>query len=328
MKQAKEHSANNLETIAMTSISTDHTPPAGGGPKEAVLPLPQPAGGAGVLRLASTTWPCEAPKVGIVLGMPSQAYHDDKSALGQSALKKIRISPAHFQHYIRHGQEETPRMRQGRVAHLFLLEPTRVGELIAVWGGDRRAGKAWEAFAGENGHKEIVTQPEYDLMLKLQDAWRSHPLAREIAATAAMVEASAFAQISGVRVKARPDLVSGGELFDLKVTDDASPEAFRRKAFHFGYHNQAAWYLDVMTRATGRIFDAFTFIVMERDAPHGIMFFEADAAFIARGRQENTENLELLKACTKRGAWPSFPAMRMPLSLPRWEQSREDDSWA
>ena len=61
---------------------------------------------------------------------------------------------------------------------------------------------------------------------------------------------------------------------------------FRKSAYRYAYHRQAAFYLD------GFNAKEFIFVVIESNAPHQIGIFRCSEHFIEQGRQEYIELLE------------------------------------
>jgi len=94
-------------------------------------------------------------------------------------------------------------------------------------------------------------------------------------------------------------------LADLKSTRDASPINFNRFVFSFGYHIQAAFYLD-MINAVKDSRDTFCFIVQENKKPFqsGKRILHVD--FLDMGRNEYQAALSNYCKCLKSGFWPSY----------------------
>lgn len=261
-------------------------------------------------------------------GLQSMSFADYQRdpAVNRSALDKIALSPAHFRHYMDHGQEETTALLQGRLLHALLLEPYSVATQFAVFTGAVRRGNAWETFQKENAGKDIVTMAELETAVAQRDALLKNPLVRG-ALSESMREASAFwtDDETGVACKARFDVVCprdggtvGGIAYEIKTTHDISTESFTRDAFKYGYYRQAAWYLYGLNAATGRNYPDFGFIVVEKSAPYGVRVFRLSNEAIDRGYEENMANLRLYKSCQETGQWPGFPPVIETLELPRW----------
>ncbi len=249
--------------------------------------------------------------------MPFADYLENP-ALGRSTLDKIRKSPLHLLHYMEHGEADTPAFLQGRVLHRLLLEPKEFWLKTAVWKGGDRRGKAWEAFKLEHPGKDIIKADEETLFLEIEEVWRSHPQTKMLLA-GAEVEAATFWKggACATSCKARADIISGDTIFDLKTTSDLSK--FERDAWQYGYHRQAAWYLDGFRSGTGRAFKQFKFVVVEKSSPADFAIFTCSPDFIAAGREENRRNLGLYEICVETGKWPGYaPVTDCVLALPSW----------
>jgi hypothetical protein len=96
-------------------------------------------------------------------------------------------------------------------------------------------------------------------------------------------------------------------LVDLKTTKSASLRDFARSIYFYGYHVQAAMYLDMWNAAvpddkrTG-----FYHIVQENEYPYETAKRRLDNNWIQLGRAEYKKALEIYAQCLKSGNWPSY----------------------
>lgn len=251
----------------------------------------------------------------------ARAYHKHP-ALSRSVLEKIRTSPLHLQHYLVHGADESDAMIEGRVLHALVEAKLKgqdaiMSDRVAVWTGDRRAGKAWDEFCAVNVSRDIVKADAMARIKLMADAVLTDSRTRPLL-EGASIEVAAFWKDAptGVDCRALIDVAHDVTLFDLKSTSAVDLDAFMRSAYNFGYHRQAAWYLDGSTAATGRPYMDFGFIVVEKEAPHAVSVLHYDDAAVAAGRAENRANLNLYAACKEANSWPG-PSGGL-ISLPRW----------
>lgn len=255
-------------------------------------------------------------------GMKKLSYeqYDKHPGVRRSALDWIMVSPRHFQHNLSAEDKDSSAKLLGRAVHTLILEPHEQESRIVVYPGDRR-GNAWKEFKAAHAGKDILRDVEFDTARRMRDAFFDNNLTRTLL-NKMTVEGTAIwtDPETGVVCKARPDAMSDLFVYDLKTADDASESAFHKAAFGFGYHRQAAWYLDGVAAATGNATAEFGIIVIEKDAPHCIRVFHPDAGMIARGRAENRANLDLYARCVATGKWPGYPELVAPLSLPGWVQ--------
>ena len=75
----------------------------------------------------------------------------------------------------------------------------------------------------------------------------------------------------------RDKIACGGTLIvDLKTSADPTPQGFAKSVVNFGYHRQAAWYLDGHAAATGNDAVGMVFIVVGKEPPHDVACYELD----------------------------------------------------
>jgi hypothetical protein len=130
---------------------------------------------------------------------------------------------------------------------------------------------------------------------------------------------SAVAELEGVMVKARPDIVPPPPaLADLKTTKDASQDAFAATAYRLKYHWQAALYLDVMTAASGETYDEFYLIAAEVKPLYRVEVYRLGMTEIEQGREEYRAALAMYADCEKTNNWPTTTGRIQPLSFPDW----------
>lgn len=124
---------------------------------------------------------------------------------------------------------------------------------------------------------------------------------------------------------------SGGRLLlaDYKTTRAADIESIRKAIANYGYHQQAAWYLDGV-HALGLAEDAaFLFVFQEKTPPYLIQVVELDTAALRIGRERNRQALEIYRDCREAGVWPGYPDDDIPIiSLPAWAETRHlQETW-
>lgn len=272
---------------------------------------------------------------GIHTHLDSAQYHA-APGISNSGLSIIASkTPAHYKASIDEPREETPALIEGQRLHLAILEPDEFAKRFAVApkfdlrkNADKEAKAAWES-----EHPGIIGIPEDDWSRyqRIRDAVHANSLCRFLLNNG-HAERSIFAQdpVTGVRVKCRPDYdnstAHGRFLVDAKSTEDASPDAFRKSAFNYGYHRQAAFYMDVATWAGGDPApNGFVFIAFEKKPPFGIIVYEPDAEFMDYGRKQYREALNLYAECLESDTWPCYPDVVHPLNLPKWVKPEDND---
>ena len=88
-------------------------------------------------------------------------------------------------------------------------------------------------------------------------------------------------------IRVRPDVINyvSGYISDVKTCQDASPDAFRRDVFKWGYHLQAAFYMDM----TG--VETFKFVCVEVNHPYTVVVHTLNEEFIDLGRKKYQQAL-------------------------------------
>lgn len=94
-------------------------------------------------------------------------------------------------------------------------------------------------------------------------------------------------------------------LGDLKTCQNAG-RAWTRKVWEFGYHVQAAFYLDVHAAATGEDRTDFVHIVQESFPPWEPARKPLTAEFVELGRWRYQEALKRYCRCLKDNHWPGY----------------------
>lgn len=226
--------------------------------------------------------------------LPNRAYHADP-ALSSTAVKKLSKSVAHFLHYEDADEEASKALDVGTAAHVLILEgPDAYSEQIEVVDIKTRRSKTFREFDTD---KTKITVYENDDVCRWRDAVSSHHPAANMLKHCGRRELSGFFEMTNdydgrVRLDAITD--DGSTIVDLKTTRDASPDAFAKDIYSFGYHQSAAWYLDG-ARQLGVEADRFVIIAVEKYEPHNVAVYELDSNAIDLGRTQNAAALQRLE---------------------------------
>ncbi len=199
--------------------------------------------------------------------------------------------------------EETDAMRLGSAVHMLALEPERFSLHYDVaippvnpttkkpyQSGSQAYSKWQEGYQAERGKKAISSDDWKNISL-VAKAFQSHPTIAAIMASKTEkvfergYEMSYFVEGQDpIRLKCKPDCVipSDGLIIDLKTTSDPHPDAWKWSAEEYGYHRQAAIYLQAMEAYYGKPF-RFLFGVVRSKAPYEVGVYELDDDSISRG---------------------------------------------
>lgn len=107
---------------------------------------------------------------------------------------------------------------------------------------------------------------------------------------------------------------------DVKTSTAATAPAFAKKAAEYGYHQQAAHYVDGYAAVHGvdPAEVAFVFIVVQVDPPHIVNVVQLTDDAMAAGRSRNADALDTWQQCRETGVWPALNEGVQLVSLPRW----------
>ena len=87
----------------------------------------------------------------------------------------------------------------------------------------------------------------------------------------------------------------------------------------FGYDLSAAMYSDGFMQEYGtQNPPVFLLLVVERDAPHGVVCYEVSDEMLAKGHEKYHKAMNTLAACKESGEWPCYPDEIQKLDLPKW----------
>lgn len=258
----------------------------------------------------------------VVPNLPEAEYHAHP-AVSKSGLWTIYTkTPSHF----RHGERQEKReFALGHAAHCAILEPSEF-EARFAYGPDDRRGNKWgraQQEAADDG-KELLTGKEYAIALRVRDAAAKHPILAKLAGQDVRCEESHFWHDARTKVlcRARPDMKvpTLALVVDLKTTTDASPRAFSRAVYEYGYHVQEAFYIDgIKATAKGSPFDAFCFAVIEKEPPFNVVVYELDPSVVAEGRAIYRKALDRYAECLRTDEWPGYAEEVLPLTFDRWQ---------
>ena len=103
-------------------------------------------------------------------------------------------------------------------------------------------------------------------------------------------EMSFFGDLQGVKCKARTDFITskGDLIIDLKIMQSASKDAFSQSVAKFGYHIQAAFYLDLIGAKR------FLFLAIEKEPPFMCGIYELSPEAVDLGREKYLKAFEIL----------------------------------
>ena len=137
---------------------------------------------------------------------------------------------------------------------------------------------------------------------------------------------------TGLVLRARPDNIlekKSGALYlvDLKTTDCAQEYVFSRDIIKYGYHTQAAFYMDIYEQTTGRRPDGFIIVAIEKSRDCDYTTWAMPEQVLAEASREYRSWLDQFKYCLSSNEWPGYPKSVIEFSLPSWKQQQINEIW-
>lgn len=249
-------------------------------------------------------------------------------ALNISKLKMMRKSPAHFRASLEEPRKETDDLTLGSAIHCLILEPKEWNkQFLTMPKIDRRTkeGKLnYDALIARADRKGLTLITE-DLKACAEEASTEalkHPYSALF--RRGQAELSMFwTADNGVACKGRLDHYDKASktITDLKTTKDASPDSFAKSIYTYGYHLQAAWYMEGAKKCGLDVEDYIIFAI-EKEAPYCCVAYRISPADIALAQAENERLLNLFADCSKTGNWYGYSLEIQEISLPAWAVSK------
>lgn len=274
---------------------------------------------------------------GVYPDIPNSEYHGreicDGPSISASGIKAILECPRKYWwnsplNPNRPRKKATRPQALGSAVHCLLLTPGLwADEFHVVPDGFSAAHhKKWHSLmpayeAAIEAGKEVLTQAQADAAMRMVDALQADPVARM-----ALVDGRAEATLAwrdeetGVWVRCRPDWLPNNPTFvpDLKKVRDASPDGFARAVRDYGYHVQAAVYMEGIEKALGVQVDDFFFLTVEEEPPHVVQAHRLSDSYLEAGRILFRQGLRRFADCLAADKWPGYADDVSEIDCPKW----------
>lgn len=271
--------------------------------------------------------------------IPEDVYHGDPVPGGSLSSTGARAilppgTPAHFA-YQRRTRAHKKVWDLGTAAHAIALGTGP--DIVIIDADSYRTKDARETRDSAYGDGKVpLLMSEYEDVLAMVQTINRHEIAGPLlAGGTGLAEQSLFwvDEPTGVWCRARLDWLkpapAGGRVIvaDLKTTTAADTASIEKSIANFGYHQQAAFYLQGVQALGIHPDPAFVLIFVEKSAPHLVHVVQLDAYTLRLGELKNRRALATYARCQGEGAWPGYPTDITTVSLPAWAERTESEEY-
>lgn len=278
---------------------------------------------------------------GIYEGIPMSMYHGHEEicpgpSISSSGLKLISQCPIKYWVDSPLNRSRRPKAVKahfsfGNAAHHYVIEGESgffqkfhvTPEGFALSKTKMFADEIEEAKQAEDRGKIIVSSSDFATIKGMAAAIDAHPIAKA-AFSSCIVEPTLAWQHkeTGIWLRVRPDALPHRRLHipDYKTTANASPSAFSKSVWNFGYHMSSALYLDGIQAIFGERPKTFFYVAQEKEYPYVIEIYEIDQQSLTWGGLQNERAIKIFADCLHRDIWPGYNSDVAPITLPKFAQ--------
>lgn len=265
--------------------------------------------------------------------LPSQ-YHTKQKAqrgsrdfvMSRSELAKFARNPAKW--IAGEPEEKSDAMEWGSLLDCIVLTPDAFDSQYAItpetylgpkgeekeWNWNATYCKQWREQERADGREPVKPKAASECQLAASRLRKNSIIAEFLheAQTQAMVSVNYTDYDTGevIPIVGLLDIVPTGAysdyLGDLKTCDDASERAWGNSVWGYGYHVQAAIYLDMFNAVTGESREQFAHVIQESSKPYATARRALSGDYIAIGRDTYREQLRRYARCLSEGYWPEY----------------------
>jgi len=254
----------------------------------------------------------------------NRVQYNALQALNYSGMKEILRSGKHYQEYLNRADEPSKALRIGTMVHAAVLQPNVFQKYKPAPDVKRNTTAGKEAYAlwasMLKDDESVCDADEYELALRVSD--KMNDIIERLGIKALETEKTVTATDRDVLLKSSIDLIADdGYLYDLKTTEDATPQGFLRSVKQYKYNLQAVTYLMNFERHFKTRPKGFRFIVVEKDLPTEGAVYELGSGLMADGLAMYEKALKLYSDYDKAGVWPGYSRDIITLDYPDRSQT-------
>ena len=262
---------------------------------------------------------------GVYTHLSNFDYHHD-NRLSRSGILKLMDNPAKFKyHYIDNNEEasETKNLTLGSAIHTACLEPHLLYERYAFYpeGIDARH-KAGKEIKEANKDKKMLTFDDQKMLLDIQQSIFNNKIYQDHIQNNnnGMIECSLLytSKVENIKLKSRPDFFNDNVVIDLKSCASIKQRDFENSMAIYGYHIQAAMIQDALEQLTGKLYNDFIFLLVEKEPPYICKSYYLSPKAIEIGRQQYISTLHYYNYLIKTNLWDEENNLMSIATLPSW----------
>lgn len=272
-------------------------------------------------------------------------YHRTEICIGpsisSSGLRALSIAPIKYWYNSplnpnRPVEDEKAHFVLGRAAHDLVLDgvgwPDRYYVLpkgFSRAASVKQAAAIADADAAEARGLTLLKHDEHATVLAMADAISNHAISKVLGRGKAEATIVWKDEETGVWLRCRPDFLPDAKKFipDYKTTVSAHPDDFRKDVANYGYHQQAALYLDGLAAVFGVAERDFYFIAQEKTAPYIVQPFALDAEAVEWGHRLNRKAIRTFAKCLETNKWPAYSDDFITVGLPHWQVAQLESAF-
>lgn len=263
--------------------------------------------------------------------IPDVEYHADFTALSSSGAKLLaHRTPFEFWWAQTHPPTRKREFDLGHAAHRLILGKGAEIEVLDYPNYNTKNAREERDAAYDAGRIPLLAK-QNDQVEAMAERAREHSLGAALFAEG-IAERSGWSvdEATGIRCRVRPDWLTwiGDVLYivDVKTCADADPAVFAKAAVGFGYHQQQAWYLELVRELTGAEHISFLLFAVSTKPPHMITTHFCDDDALAEGERANLRARRIFARCLESGHWPEYSIEPNSISLPKWHALTPEES--
>ena len=242
------------------------------------------------------------------LGKLSEQEYDLLPALRNTHLKEFMQSPAHYKYAVTAPRKDASYFLLGNYVHTAILEPEKVADKFVSIDVKSRNSKEYKnaaQVAYAQGKLPLLAGEIAEAKGMIQSALNDSAIIDLI--KSGYPELTATAKLDDVWAKCRMDLwiPEEGHIVDVKTSAD-SAFWFSHTVRKYSYDIQAAYYSDIVEKASGSKVNKFSFILIEKKPPYICRLFELSGGYLDWARARYRPALKEFKKCLELDHWPAF----------------------